>query len=586
LLVERRSKYQALHIDYIFMIQLRMIRLFSLATLTVLGILIPQKALALPAPDLKARLLSDIAFQYAKLGDSQQAIAISQQALKAAAAMQPCFKANSLARVAGSYLLVGQETESKHWVEEAIKTARTQAATGCSGSATSPTESLMYRAGEFADEGQFELAIALGSGMGDPLTLSEIATDLLAVGQSQQADELLKEAIAQAQKIDDAYYQTQTLNIMGTKLVLAGHTEPAKAILEQALVSAATLNTKDPKTAALQGNSLLRTARQFTELGANDRAIAVVDQTLPKIRDLPIAPFPHDKVFQFVGAALLYHQVGLKDKAVLTLAEGHQVAKAIAPDNARRGRADADALGRVAIGYAKIGDFKRAMQIVQEIQPASERQGALGDIAIVHAEAGNLEVAIKLAQSNPNRNGAMIGIVRHYLQQKQPDQAWQVVQTHQVKGILSEVAVGYLDAGQPEQALQLVQTGKLEGFMPDIVQGYTRSGQPQRAMQLAQSEGIAWLLPSVVQGFAQQRQFDAALQTAQSIADPVHRAQALITIAHAYAEPQAEAQGTIRGFVMRLQDWVVGTFGTSDRERAIEVLAQALQATQSISSTR
>jgi hypothetical protein len=37
---------------------------------------------------------------------------------------------------------------------------------------------------------------------------------------------------------------------------------------------------------------------------------------------------------------------------------------------------------------------------------------------------------------------------------------------------------------------------------------------------------------------------------------------------------------------MQLQDWVAGTFGTSDRERASEVLAQALQATQSISSAR
>jgi hypothetical protein len=106
-------------------------------------------------------------------------------------------------------------------------------------------------------------------------------------------------------------------------------------------------------------------------------------------------------------------------------------------------------------------------------------------------------------------------------------------------------------------------------------------------MQIAQSEGIAWLLPSVVQGFAQQGQFDAALQTAQSIADPVDRAQALIAIARAYAEPQAEAQGTIQRFGgMQLQDWVVGLFGTSDRERAAEVLVQALQATQSISSTR
>ncbi|MBD1915106.1 MULTISPECIES: hypothetical protein [Cyanophyceae] len=553
-----------------------------LATLPVLGLLTPKQAIAISVPEVQARLLSDIAFQYAKLGDSRQAVAISEQALEATAETEPCFKADTLARVAGSYWLIGQEAEGQRRVTEAIETAEAQAATGCSSSTSSPTESLMYRAREFADEGQFELAIALASGMGDPLALSEIAADLLNVGQFQRADQLLEEAIAQAQKIDDAYYQTYTLNSMGMNLTLAGHPEPAKAVLEQAILSAAALDTEDPERDSLQGSALLWTARQFTELGANDRAIALLDQTVPKIRNRSTEPLSLDKVFQLVDAALLYQQVGLDDKAVATLAEAYQVGNAIVPD-ANHSQADADALGRVAVGYAKIGDFERAMQIVEEVQPASYRQGALGDIAIAYAAAGNLEAAVELAQSNPNRDGAMIGIVRHYLQEKQPDQAWQVVQAQQVKGILSEVAVGYLDVEQPEQALQLAQTGKLEGFTPGIVQSYAASGQPEQAMERAQSEEFLWLLPAVVQGFAQQGQFDAALQTAQSIADPVDRAQAFLTIALAYTEPQAEAQG-IRRFVTRTQDRIVGLFGTSDRERADEVLVQALQATQSISS--
>ncbi|HEY9763779.1 MAG TPA: hypothetical protein V6D07_14700 [Trichocoleus sp.] len=42
----------------------------------------------------------------------------------------------------------------------------------------------------------------------------------------------------------------------------------------------------------------------------------------------------------------------------------------------------------------------------------------------------------------------------------------------------------------------------------------------------------------------------------------------------------------VQQLVMQLQDWGVGLFGTSNRERATEVLEQALQATQSISSTK
>ncbi|MEP0998778.1 hypothetical protein NC974_11925 [Leptolyngbya sp. SLC-A1] len=554
--------------------------------------LTPRQAIALPAPDQQARLLSDIAFRYAKLGDSQQATTVSEQALEAVEAMRPCFKANSLAKVAGSYWLIGQEAEGKRRVTEAIETARAQGATGCSSSGTSPTESLMNRAMELSDEGQFELAIALASGMGDPNALSEIAADLLDVGQSRRADELLKEAIAQAQKIeeaiaqaqqtDGAYYQTQMLNSMAMNLTLAGHNEPAKAVLEQAILSAETMDAANPETASLEGSALLWTARQFAELGANDRAIAVLDQTVPKIRNRSADPFPRDNVNQFVEAALLYQQVGSNDQAVAILAEAYQAGKSIVP-NANHSQADADALGQVAVGYAKIGDFERAMQIVEEIQPTSYRQAALGNMASAYAAADNLEAAIKLAESDPNRNGVMIGIVRHYLQEKQPDQAWQFVQAQQVKGMLSEVAIGYLDAGQPEQALQLVQTGNLEGFMPEIVQGYAESGQPEQAMQLAQSEEIPWMLPSVVEGFAQQGQFDAALQTAQSIANPRHRAEAFIAIARAYTEPPAGVQG--QRFA-QIQDWVVGLFGTSDRERAAEVLVQALQATQSISSAK
>ncbi|MBW4458990.1 MAG: hypothetical protein KME47_01925 [Nodosilinea sp. WJT8-NPBG4] len=435
-------------------------KLLLLSALPALGMLTPKQAIALPAPDVQARLLSDIAFQYAKLGDSQQATTVSEQALEAVEAMQPCFKANSLAKVAGSYWLSGQEAEGKRRVTEAIETARAQGATGCSLSATSPTESLMNRAMELSDEGQFELAIALASGMGDPNALSEIAIDLLDVGQSRRADELLKEAIAQtqtikeaiaqAQKIDGAYYQTQILNVMGEKLVLAGHSEPAKAVLEQAVLSAAALDTDDPETASLQEHSLLRTAQQFVELGENDRAITILDQTLPKIRNRPSSPFPVDNVIQLVDAALLYQEMDLNDKAIATLAEAYQAGKTIVP-SASYGRADVDALSRVAVGYAEIGDFERAMQIVEEIQPTNERQGALGNMASVHAAAGNLEAAIKLAQSDPNRNGVMIGIVRYYLRQNQPEQAWQFVQAQQVEGMLSEVAVGYLDAGQPAQ---------------------------------------------------------------------------------------------------------------------------------------
>jgi tetratricopeptide (TPR) repeat protein len=539
----------------------------ALAPLTFL-----ESAIASPAPELQARLFSDIAFEYAELGNSERAIATAQKAIQSANAMtQPCYKANSLAKVAGSYLLAGQEKTGKQWIATAIQTARQQTATGCSSSATSPTESLANRAQEYAEDGHFDLAIALSSGLNDPMATAETAQDLFQAGQTERATQTLDQAIAFAQAITDATYRTQMLNLMATRLIAAGNREAGIRVLEQ-------IDTRSTATSvearAIQGNTRLWTARQFAAAGAPQRAIAILDQTLPTIRQLPSQMFPLDRIIQFVDAALLYRQLNRPDQATAILAEAYRAAMAIAPDTPMQSQADA--LGRVAVGYGKVGDFARARQIIQTIRPSIQRQAALGNLASVYVEAGNVEEAIKLAQSNTNRNGVLISIVRYYLQQKQPDVAWNFVQAQQVKGILSEVAVGYLEAGQPEKALQIVQTGNLTGFTPDIVQGYTQTGRSQQATSLIEAQGLTWLLPTVVQGLAEQGQFDAALQTAQFITDPTQKAEALIAIARVYAEPTTASGDTV-SWLTDWRDLFQSILGDSKREKAQAVLDQALQ---------
>lgn len=551
--------------------------LLPVSTIALIPLTFLESAIASPAPELRARLLSDIAFEYAELGNSERAIAIAQQAIQSANDMtQPCYQANSLAKVAGSYLLVGQEETGRQWIATAIQTAQQQTATGCSSSATSPTESLSNRAQEYAEDGHFDLAIALSSGLNDPMATAEIAQDLFQAGQIERATQTLDQAIALAQAIPDATYKAQMLNVMATQLIVAGNHEAGIRVLEQ-------VDTRPTAASAearsIQGNIRLWTAQQFADAGASERAIAILDQMLPTIRQLPTQPLPIDSIIQFVDVALLYHQLNRPDQATAILAEAHRAAAAIAPDTPMQSQADA--LGRVAVGYGKVGDFARARQILQTIRPTSEQQSALGNLASVYAEAGNVEEAVKLAQSNANRNGVLISIVRYYLQQKQPDTAWQFVQTQQVQGILSEVAVGYLEAGQPEKALQIVQTGNLEGFTPDIVQGYAQTGQSQQAKQLAEAQGMTWLLPTVVRGLAEQGQFDDALQTANSITDPTQKAEALIAIARVYAEPTT-ANGDPMPWLTGWRNWVQSLLGNSDQEKAQAILEQALQITNTL----
>jgi tetratricopeptide (TPR) repeat protein len=555
-----------------FMQRLLLTLMTLVATCAVTG-----KAIASETQDLQARLLADIGFQYAEIGQEQEAIEVLEQALRATNAMTDrCFQANPLAKVAGGYLLIGQERSGKQLLQTALQTAEAQAATGCSGSATSPTESLLNRAKEYAAAGHFDLAIALSSGLGDPLTLAEIAGQLSAAGQPRRAAQLVNQAIDLAQDIDDDYYRTTSLIDMAQQLRLAGQTDQVSLVLEQALESVAAFSTPTTEAAALRGTATLRIAQEWAAIDDEQQAIATLDRVLPQIQALSLQPLPLDKITQLVDAAAQYAALGQEQTAVAILDETYRIAQSLDSDGSRSRE---DALGRVAEGYATLGNFERALQIARSIPTVTEREAAFQRIAVAHAKTGEVEAAVTLARSIGNSNSVLIEIARHYLTNQQPEQAWMFVQAQQVEGILSEVAIGYLEAGQPEQALQLVQTGGLEGFMSEVALSYVEAGQPQQALKLAQAEQMQWLLPDIARGLAEQGQINTARQVAEAMTDKTYQVQAWLAIAQAYSQTNATA-GFPQTLLNHLVDFFQGLWGESNREQAIETLNQALQVTQ------
>jgi tetratricopeptide (TPR) repeat protein len=535
-------------------------------------------AIASESQDTKARFLTDIAFQYAELGKSDSAIEVLKQALPSTRAMSSqCYQANPLAKVAGSYLLLGQDTLAKQLLAEAVQTAKTQETTGCSSSATSPTESLSNRAREYAEAGHLDLAIELSSQLGDPITMAEIAGHLEAAGQSERAGKILDQAIAIAQGIDDPQYQsTQILIVMAERLRLAEHPALAPLVLERSLESILSQPSSQSLT-ELQASGMLQIARSFADIQSNSQALAVLDRVMPKIQALSTPSF--EKIDYQVRAALQYVELGQKSQPTAILAEALANAQKLPKDDRL---SQAAALGSVAEGYAKLGDFEQALKIAQSTQKVGGRLPVYERIAVAYAIAGNPDEAVKLAQLSGNRNGALIEIVRYYLAQKQPDQALQFVQAHQVKGIAAEVALGYLEAGQPDQALKVVQTNELEGFVPDIARRYAEVGQVEQAWQLLSNKQMEWVLPEVALGFAQQRQFNSALEVTQAMNDKTYKIQALLAIAQSYAKNNDVEPGSLQGLLARFGDWVQGLFGDSDRENAAKALEQALENTRSL----
>ncbi|HEY9656806.1 MAG TPA: hypothetical protein V6C50_15085, partial [Crinalium sp.] len=503
-----------------------------------------------------------------------------------------CFQGNPLAKIGGGYLLVGQETPGKQLLTEAIQTARAQEAMRCSGSATSPTESLLNRAKEYADAGHFDLALELGERLGDPMTLAELAGYLSAAGQAERATKVLNQAIELAEGLTNPTDRTQMLVVMAERLRWGEHREQAAVVLKRALESLnanpAPSNSVASKPAPFsakfsaessQVSSTLRMARVFAAIGEKQQAIEVLNQVVPKIRALASQPLPLDRVGHQFDAALQYGELGQKSQSSELLAEALASVQGIPRDGSSNREY---AVTKIAEGYAKLGDFKQALQLAQAIPIASQRISALGQIAIAYGKAGNLDAGVKLAQSIGNRNAVLIEIVRHHLSNKQPDQAWKLVQTYQVKGILSEVAVGFVEAGQPEKALQIVRTGNLQGFVPDLALSYVKVGQPEQALQLVANQQMEWLLPAIARGFAQQGQLDSALQVTQAMNDKNYKAQALIAIAQVYTEQDAAELGSIQAMLTNPMALIRSLFGDSEREKAAKkALDRALQVTQS-----
>jgi tetratricopeptide (TPR) repeat protein len=560
-------------------------RFIQIAAMTLMAVFSSTSgAMATQATDIKARLLAEIAYQYAQIKETQRASKVLDQAIESIAAMSDqCFKANPLAKVAGGYFLVGEKDKSKQLFASAIQTAQTQTKTGCSSSATSPIESLLNRAKEYAAAGHIDWALQISTTAGDPLTLNEIAAQLFKAGKSQQATQILNQSIELAQRIDNPDYRTLLFINMSKRLSQIQARQEVVLLLEQALESNTAIGSTQGEDAITQSQQTLYIAKQFAAIGEKRRTLKILEQALPKIRTLTSQQFPLDKIIQLIDIALEYAALDQKNQAVAIMAQAHTAAQII-PPNVSKNREDA--LGKVAEGYAKLGNFEHALEIARSIVPIVERDVALQKIALVYVQTGNVEEGVKLAQSTSNSNYALTEIVRYYLTLDQPAQAWNLVQTKQVKGIASELALGYLKARQPQMALQIVQTGNLKGFTNEIVRSYVDVGQTNLALQLVREQPVVdeWMFPDIASGFAKEGQFDQALKVTQSINNKLYKAEALIAIAKVYASNGLAEQGVSQSILSAIANFFESLFGNSRHDKANEMLEKALGVTMSITS--
>lgn len=516
----------------------------------------------------KASLLADIAVQYKALGQSERAVKVLEQALPLAqASTNECFKATPLVKVAGGYILAQQESLGKQLLARAIKIARTQTATNCHLSATSPEESLLNRAKEYASAGYYDLAVEIITKVNNPvmtpIAMAEVAGHYAKAGLDKQATKVVNQALEMAQRIDNAEYRTLTLRGIASVLIQAGQTEQVPQVLERALLSTSAINEAQSRdnAVAMKLSGMLGIASQFASVGQQRRAKELLDQTLPKIRTVVSKPFPLEKTLNLVVAAVQYAALEQNNLAVKTLAEARSSAQAIEEPQTRN-----NAIARVAEGYAEIGDFEIALQIARSIKSVNYREQAFRGIVLAYAKAGYSDQALKLAKSIGSPNVTLGGIVRHYLQSGQYDQAFEIVQQNNLSDLRSDVAVAYLEAGQPERALAIAKPIESP---PDT------------------THQKDWIFSAIAPGFAKQGKLDQALQVAQAIKDKSYKAEALTASVERYVARESDKIEPIQQILWVLTSHFNTLFGDSndsnkDKDKALYILEQALQVANSM----
>ena len=507
----------------------------------------------------QANQLATLAFGYAQAHQTDRAIALLQEAETYAGG--DCFEANVWLRIGVAYQAVGDLAAGEKFLTQAAESAIEKTATDCYSSGTSPTESVLNRAKEYAAAGHLDLArqvADLNEHLLKPLTLAEIAGYYAAAGQSRAAKQILTQAIADHQALIAQAADSETADSMAwaldripasmaIRLMQEEHPELAKFVVEQSeLIStqrAALAPTADATAEDIDHS--LAVARLLIDLEQPQQAQSLLEATLPKIQ--PSLAYPLETIQTWVEAAQLYHRLDNR-QATTSLAQAQDLSATLEAPTV------AFAQARIVQGYAAIGDFDQAKALAQAIDNVSERQRAYEAIAVAYARSGSVDAANALVQSIGNPESARLSLVRAYLATEQYAAATDLAQQPDLlKKALPEVGAAYCDAGLPEQVLPLLELS---------------------------SSSENWLRRCTAAEFAQQGEFDQALALAQTITEPQIQANALMAIADQYTGPTADtASPSLWGrLATAWQRW----FGSADvdQDKAVEVLDQALKLIQ------
>ncbi|ESA37024.1 hypothetical protein N836_05530 [Leptolyngbya sp. Heron Island J] len=511
------------------------------ATLFCLG----SAALAQPVELNRARQLADIAFGYGLANRADKAMPLLEQA--ATYEGGDCFEATAWLKIGVGYQAVNQPDKAEEFFTRAVEIARERTLENCASSATSPEESLLNRANNYAEAGHLDLALTIANRVEhlfQPITMVKIAGEFYDAGQQAEAEQLVTQAIETAQQspTEPMVNRMILLIAMVDQLIQLEQPELAQLVVETSqLQQPETFEVTNSFESALYHFQVLRLARLLVDLDQPPLALSLLDGVVPNIQ--PLAEFPSDVVNNWIDAAVLYNTLGSDQAEMLWATVNNHVQQITDPQEL------ASAQHSLVRGYTEMGDFEQAKTQAQAIEKTSTRQAAHETIASAYARAGQVEAANSLVQSMGNPQSVWISLVRAYLETEKYDQA-------------------------EELARQLVPQPDMSNAISTVGRTYCNDGLPERVVPLIDlSPSADGLRSCAAIAFAEQGEIDKALQLTQAITAPESQASTLVAIAAQCTTDQVAWQRLIGWLPKSVKTWL----GVCDSAKAVELLDQALE---------
>jgi tetratricopeptide (TPR) repeat protein len=303
--------------------------------------------------------------------------------------------------------------------------------------------------------------------------LAEIAVSYAVVGQSDQALQV-------AQRMDKSQIKVEVLSQIAYQTAKAGQAKQAAAMFTQALQEANKLELPPDKVMGLEA-----IATKYRLVGQNDKATEILSQAVQGANDIWGVSFVKDTVLERI--AIAYAKLGDYNRGI-------QVANQIVED-VPKGRA----LAQIVAQYVAQGEYDQAREVANSIEAKASKANALIEIA---PKTGEYQQALWAAQKIDENESAQLKSI-----------------------VLAKIALLYSKAGQEKQAAEVVS---------QALQAAKRIEEP--ASQVSQLTKIALLYAQVGKKEQAAEVCSQALQVTRQFPDAAKKAVFLAGVAVVYGK--------------------------------------------------